>query len=70
MTEKKKRNRKQFVAPTSQDFKIRDDNGIVGHIRIKPSAIAWKPKGAQGFYQLSIDQFAEFAVANGKEQQK
>lgn len=68
MTKKKKRNRWEFVAPKFQDFTIRDEDGIVGHIRIKPNAIAWKPKGQhKTFNQISIEQFADYAFDEGKE---
>jgi tripartite-type tricarboxylate transporter receptor subunit TctC len=70
MAEKKKRNRRVFAAPTSQDFTIRDDNGVVGHMRIKPNAVAWKSSGQQKFDQVSIEQLAKFAAEHGRKVDK
>ncbi len=62
--------RKRFNAPTSQDFTIRDDSGVIGHLRIKPNAVAWKPKSQQDYDQITLDQLALFAAANGKKVEK
>lgn len=66
MTISKSQNRRRFEAPQSQDFTVRDDNGIVGHLRVKPNGVAWKPKSQQKFDQLSIDQLAELAAKYGR----
>ena len=66
MTDEKKRNRKRFDALKSQDFTIRDGNGLVGHLRVKPNGIAWKAKSQRAYNQISIEQFAEFAVQEGR----
>jgi|JI10StandDraft_1071094.scaffolds.fasta_scaffold1751893_2 hypothetical protein len=58
--------KKTFVAPLSQDFTIRDADGVVGHLRVKPNAIAWKPKSQQKFDQITLDQLADFAADKGK----
>lgn len=59
--------KKYFEAKQSQDFEIKDDDGVVGRLRVKPNALAWKPKQAHMFHQVSIEKFAEFAVETGKE---
>lgn len=61
---------KTFVAPKSQDFTIRDDDGVIGHIRVKPNAVAWKSKSQQTWDQVSIDQLAKFAAEKGKKVDK
>lgn len=61
---------KSFAAPTSQDFTITDDDGVIGHIRVKPNAVAWKSKSQQKWDQVSIDQLAEFAAKKGKKVNK
>ena len=66
MTDKKKRNRKKFDALKSQDFTIRDGYGLIGHLRVKPNGIAWKAKNQRTYNQISIEQFAEFAVEKGR----
>ena len=66
VTEEKKRNRKSFDALKSQDFTIRDDNGLVGHLRVKPNGIAWKAKSQRTYKQISIEAFAEFADREGR----
>ena len=69
-TTKKTRNKKSFRAPTSQDFKIVDDNGVVGSLRVKPNAIAWKARNQRQFDQITIEQLAEFAAEKGTKQDK
>ncbi len=54
------------MALESQDFTIRDEDGIFGHIRVKPSGIAWKAKNQHKYSQVSIEQFAEFADQEGR----
>lgn len=61
-----KQNRKRFKLLESQDFTIEDDTGIIGHIRVKPSAVLWKPVGAQQYYRLALDKLAELATQHGK----
>lgn len=55
-----------FRAPTSQDFTIVDDNDkVVGHIRVKPSGVAWCPVGKGKWRRLTLNQFAELAEKHG-----
>ena len=39
---------------------VNEDNAVVGTLRIKPSSILWKPKGAQKFLSVPLDKFAEW----------
>ena len=43
-----------------------DDNSKIGELRIKPSSVLWKPKSAQKYHSVSLDDFAEWIVKNGK----
>jgi len=58
--------RKTFGAPLSQDFTIKDSSGVIGHLRVKPNAVAWKPKSQQKYDQITLDQLAKFAADEGK----
>lgn len=65
------RNSKYFGGATAQDYTIYDNDGVVGHIRIKPSGVAWKAKGTHSkWLMLSVEQFSELAMKHGKEQKK
>lgn len=66
MAQKNGRNKKEFVAPQSQDFTILDQKATIGHLRVKPNAICWRAPNQQRYNQVSIDEFAKFAVENGK----
>lgn len=61
---------KQFNIPKFQDFNIVDNGEVVGAIRVKASGIAWSPKGEHSWYGVTLAQFGEFAVKNGKKQKK
>lgn len=59
---------KSFATPKYHEFTIRNDGGVVGHVRLKPNAVAWKPKGSKaGFHQVSLEQLATFATEHGKQ---
>ena len=61
----------KFALPKYVDHKILDEDGkVVGDIRIKPSGILWSPKGEHYWYRLSLEDFAKYAVENGKKQKK
>ena len=63
--------RKVFDAPKLQDYTIRNDGAIFGHVRMKPSGVAWKPKGTHSkWHMLTLEKFAELAIKHGKEQKK
>ena len=57
---------KTFDAPKFQEFTIRDNSGVVGHVRLKPNAVAWKAKSSKAYQQISIDQLAAFAAEHGR----
>lgn len=63
------RNVKKFNAPQSQDFTISDNSGVIGQVRVKPNAVAWKPKRGRAFHQISLEQLAAFAAEHGREVQ-
>ena len=63
------RNVKKFDAPRSQDFTISDNSGVIGQVRVKPNAVAWKPKRGKAFHQVSLEQLAAFAAEHGREVQ-
>jgi hypothetical protein len=60
----------KFRGPESQDFTIVDDDGVVGHIRVKPSGVLWAPKNSQTWHRLSLERFAELATKHGAEQDR
>jgi hypothetical protein len=39
------------------------DNVVVGTIRVKPSSVLWKPKGAHVWYAVSLDKFREWITS-------
>ena len=54
---------KYFAGPTSYDFTIVDDDdgGVVGHLRVRPNAVLWKPRNHRRYYRVTIEELAEFA---------
>jgi len=56
---------------TAKDFTILDgEDAVVGHIRIKPNAVAWCPKGKQKWHQVSLARFATIAAKKGDQKAK
>lgn len=57
---------KSFESQKYVEEKILDENGnVFGAIRIKPSGVLWKPKGAKGakpFYAVSLEKFTEWIM--------
>ena len=49
----------KFAAPDHYEHEFEDaaNGGKVGTLRIKPSSILWKPKGAHKFHSVSLDDF-------------
>jgi len=49
-----------FDVPESYDHTIYEKatEKKVGELRIKPSSILWKPKGARKYFSVSLDDFA------------
>ncbi len=62
--------KKIFKRAVSEDFDIVEDSKVVGSIRLKPSGILWKAKGKHSWKGVSVEQFADFADASGKDQMK
>jgi hypothetical protein len=55
----------KFLEPEAYDHWIGTaaDDATVGALRVKPSTILWKPKGAKGktpWFSATIDEFAEW----------
>jgi hypothetical protein len=55
-----------FDEPKFYEHVIKNDEGKIGTLRVKPSTVLWKPKGGQAFYSVSIDQFERFIVESGR----
>ena len=61
----------KFDWPQFEDHKVLSSTGtVVGEVRLKPSGIAWRPKGKHSWYRITLEQFAEFAIENGTKQDK
>lgn len=53
----------KFSSPEYIEETILDESGgVVGTLRIKPSSILWKPKGAQKFYSVPLDKFTQWVT--------
>jgi len=53
-----------FRTASFHEETILDENGaVVGKIRIKPSSILWKPKGAQEYRAVPLAKFAAWITA-------
>jgi hypothetical protein len=57
----------KFLEQQAYDFGIgnADDSSAVGTLRVKPSTIFWKPKGAKGkspWFSVGLDEFAAWAM--------
>ncbi len=60
-----------FRSKKFEDFEIVDKNNkTVGHIRVKPSGILWARRDWKVWYGVSLKQFADFALDEGKKQKK
>jgi hypothetical protein len=60
-----------FRVTKFEDFEILDGGGsTLGHVRVKPSTIQWRPKNAKRWYGVSLPKFAEFAIDQGRKQKK
>jgi hypothetical protein len=49
-----------FGEPESYDHTIYEkaSGNKIGELRVKPSSILWKPKGAHKYFSVSLDEFA------------
>ncbi len=61
------RNRKFFRSGAFVEEVIEDGSGVIGTIRIKPSTVMWKPKGAKGegdkpYFSATIDEFEQWIM--------
>jgi hypothetical protein len=57
----------QFKGPEYVEHTIIDhDRNVVGTIRLKPSSVMWKPKGAKNFYQVTVDKFDEWITSRNR----
>lgn len=52
-----------FASPSYIEETIVNDSGVVGTIRIKPSGVLWKPKGAQKYFAVPVDDFAAWITS-------
>jgi len=59
--------KKHFDGQKSQDFRIRDDDGVTHRLRVKPNAIAVKEKNGRKYHQVSIEDFTAWARETGKQ---
>lgn len=61
----------RFKTPVFREETILDIDGkVVGTIRIKPSSVLWKPKGAHQFFSVSLEDFAEWVTAESTKARK
>lgn len=51
----------QFARPELYDHEILDENGKkIGSIRVTPTALKWKKKGAQTYSSVTLDKFVKW----------
>ena len=54
-----------FRAPDHIEQVYEDaDRDMIGTLRIKPSGLAWKPKGQHKFYSVNLDAFADWITSD------
>ena len=54
----------RFRSPEFIEQTIMDENReVVGTIRIKPSSVLWKPKGAYSFYAVKLGEFTSWITS-------
>ncbi|HEY3637196.1 MAG TPA: hypothetical protein VGK90_03510 [Rhizomicrobium sp.] len=57
-----------FAALKAQDFAVVDPEGdLVGHLRVKPSNVAWRSAGQQKWQRIKLDRFIQLANEQGEE---
>jgi hypothetical protein len=59
-----------FGAPVSQTFTIKEGKKVFGTLRVRPSGVLWKPRSAQVWYALSMDELGVLAVKHGTQMAK
>ena len=52
------------------DLAFFDSSGKRGEIRLKPNRVLWAPKTVKGWFGVSLIQFEQFMVTQGKHQTK
>jgi hypothetical protein len=60
--------KKTFAEPKSWTRKITDDSGVIGTIRVRPSTVLWKPKGAKPpmpWMGINMKRIAAFIMKKG-----
>lgn len=50
---------------TAPEFHIKDNNAIVGDLRVSQGGVFWRPKSYQQYYQLSWEQVDELFRKHG-----
>ena len=54
-----------FGSPAFVEHTIKgSQDRIIGKLRLKPSRVLWKPCGQQSYYNVSLDQFAEWITSS------
>jgi hypothetical protein len=58
----------RFSEQNAYDHKIVDaeDGHVIGELRVKPSSLLWKAKGAHQYLSAPLDEFTDWITANGK----
>lgn len=61
--------RNKFDRPSYVDHKIpREDESVLGTVRVKPTGILWKGANKQTFKRVAMDTFIEWINEIGAEQ--
>ena len=40
-----------------------DSTAIIGHLRVKPSSVMWKPTGAHKYHRVSLKKFTDWITS-------
>lgn len=56
--------KKMFQEQTKYEHIVKDDDGRLGTIIVKPSGVGWKPKNGRKFYQVTLDQFERWITSD------
>lgn len=53
-----------FREPNHTDIQFNNAQGrLIGTLRVKPNAVAWKPAGAQHFQAVNLNEFATWILS-------
>ena len=47
---------KYFDGSVTQYYKIKDEDGVVGELGVRPNAVLWRPRNKQRFYRVTIEE--------------